>query len=119
LDTGISINMFYGDPGENIFIAKMFRPPYREHFYYWFLNILEQNKKYPSFEKIISRIPEVIKHFFLKQWHEVPTTEQVDTLVQVTLKHFMIDTLPAPIIGERKFPPVLKIRGLLHINGNS
>ena len=26
----------------------------------------------------------------------------------------MIDTLPAPIIGERKFPPVLKIRGLLH-----
>jgi len=119
LDTGISINMFYGDPGENIFIAKMFRPPYREHFYYWFLNILEQNKKYPSFEKIISRIPEVIKHFFLKQWHEVPTPEQVDTLVQVTLKHFMIDTLPAPIIGEGKFPPVLKIRGLLHRDGKS
>eukprot|EP00092_Neocalanus_flemingeri_P006015 GFUD01006481.1.p1 GENE.GFUD01006481.1~~GFUD01006481.1.p1 ORF type:complete len:356 (-),score=94.78 GFUD01006481.1:45-1112(-) len=118
LDTGISLNMFYGDPGENSFISKMFHPPYQEHFFYWFLNIMEQNKAHTSFPKIISRLPEVVKHFFLKQWHETPTIEQVDRVVQLAMDHFKIDTLPSPILGEGKFPPVLKIRGLLHRDGN-
>ena len=77
LDTGISLNMFYGDPGENVFISKMFREPYRQHFQYWFLNIVEQNREQQSFQKIISRLPEVCRHFFVKQWHEVPTEDQV------------------------------------------
>ena len=78
LDTGISINMFYGDPGENVFISKMFKDPYKEHFHYWFLNIIEQNKDQQSFAKILSRLSEVVRHFFIKQWHEVPTEEQVN-----------------------------------------
>jgi len=78
LDTGISINMFYGDPGENVFISKMFKDPYKEHFHYWFLNIIEQNKNQQSFAKILSRLSEVVRHFFIKQWHEVPTEEQVN-----------------------------------------
>ena len=77
LDTGISLNMFYGDPGDNVFISKMFREPYRQHFHYWFLNIIEQNRDHQSFEKILSRLPEVCGHFFVKQWHEVPTEDQV------------------------------------------
>ena len=84
LDTGISINMFYGDPGENVFISKMFKEPYKEHFHYWFLNIIEQNKDQQSFTKILSRLSEVVRHFFIKQWHEVPTEEQV------SLNFFMI-----------------------------
>ena len=66
LDTGISINMFYGDPGENVFISKMFQNPYKEHFYHWFLNIIEQNRDQQSFPKMLSRLPEVIEHFFVK-----------------------------------------------------
>ena len=77
LDTGISINMFYGDPGENVFISKMFQNPYKEHFYHWFLNIIEQNRDQQSFPKMLSRLPEVIEHFFVKQWHETPTQDQV------------------------------------------
>ena len=69
--------MFYGDPGENVFISKMFKEPYKEHFHYWFLNIIEQNKDQQSFTKILSRLSEVVRHFFIKQWHEVPTEEQV------------------------------------------
>ena len=110
--------MFYGDPGESDFISKMFRHPYQEHFFHWFLNIMEQNKNHQTFPKIISRMPEVVKHFFMKQWHETPTSEQVEKVVKLVMKHFMIDTLPAPIMGEGKFPPVLKIRGLLHRDGN-
>ena len=77
LDTGISLNMFYGDPGDNVFISKMFREPYRQHFHYWFLNIIEQNRDQQSFKKILSRLPEVCGHFFVKQWHEVPSEAQV------------------------------------------
>ena len=29
LDTGISINMFYGDPGEHAFLDKLFHPPFQ------------------------------------------------------------------------------------------
>ena len=110
--------MFYGDPGENVFISKMFKPPYREHFHYWFLNIIEQNKDHQSFDKIVSRLPEVIKHFFIKQWHEIPDDQQVQSLVTLVKKHLKIEQLPEPILSEGKFPPVLKIRGLLHRDGN-
>lgn len=135
LDTGISLNMFYGDPGENVFISKMFREPYRQHFQYWFLNIVEQNREQQSFQKILSRLPEVCRHFFVKQWHEVPTEDQVmmnqiwrltslisllqvSILVTLVKDHLKIEELPEPIITEGKFPPVLKIRGLLHRDGN-
>ena len=117
LDTGISINMFYGDPGEHTFLDKLFHPPFQEHFYHWFLNILEQNRDAESFSKIVSRLPDVIPHFVLKQWHECPTKDQVDTLVALALDHLGISELPEPIMGKGKFPPVLKIRGLLHRNG--
>ena len=118
LDTGISINMFYGDPGENVFISKMFKFPYKEHFHHWFLNIIEQNREQQTFEKILSRLPEVIKHFFIKQWHEIPNEQQVQSLVTLVMEHLSIESLPEPIITEGKFPPVLKIRGLLHRDGN-
>ena len=55
MDTGISMNTFYGDPGTNSFIAKLFRAPYRDHFLYWLLNIVEQNRHCQSFPKILSR----------------------------------------------------------------
>ena len=32
--------------------------------------------------------------------------------------HLGVEELPEPIITEGKFPPVLKIRGLLHRDGN-
>lgn len=118
LDNGISMNTFYGDPGPNAFLSKLFRAPYDEHFYYWFLNIIEQNRPYESFSKIISRIPEVVKHFFLKQWHEEPSEENVQKVVQVVKEHLNLEELPPPILGAGKFPPVLKIRGLLHRDGN-
>jgi hypothetical protein len=55
LDTGISMNTFYGDPGLNSFVRKLFRAPYRDHFRYWILNIVEQNRHCQSFPKILSR----------------------------------------------------------------
>jgi hypothetical protein len=57
LDTGISMNTFYGDPGLNSFVRKLFRAPYRDHFRYWILNIVEQNRHCQSFPKILSRYP--------------------------------------------------------------
>jgi len=117
LDTGISVNTFYGDPGDEAFISKMFNKPYSEHFHYWFLNIVEQNREYESFQKIVSRLPEVVRHFFLKQWHEQISEENVIKAVALVMKHLDLTELPQPILGKGKFPPVMKIRGLLHRDG--
>ena len=117
LDTGISINMFYGDPGQDAFISKMFRPPYREHFHYWFLNIVQQNREHQSWPKILARLPEVIRHFFIKLWHEVPRDSQVEELVELVLQHCGLSSLPPALPDQGRFPPVLKIRGLLHRDG--
>jgi len=117
LDTGISLNTFYGDPGKEAFVSKLFRAPYKEHFFYWITNIVQQNREYQSFNKILSRLPEVIHNFFMKQWHEAPSKENVDKTVQIVKNHLGISTLPDPILGPGKFPPLLKIRGLLHRDG--
>jgi len=59
----------------------------------------------------------VVKHFLLKQWHEIPSEDQVATLVKVCMDYLGVETLPEPILGAGRFPPVLKIRGLLHRGG--
>ncbi len=37
LDTGISMNMFYGDPGSNVFISKLFRKSFIKSIYFVFM----------------------------------------------------------------------------------
>lgn len=117
LDTGISLNMFYGDRGDSQFVSKMLGLPYSQHFTYWFLNILEQNRETEAFPKILARLPEVVSHFLLKQWHESPSEEQVGRIVALALEHLGLTSLPDPLPEPSKFPPVLKIRGLLHRDG--
>ena len=113
LDTGISLNIFYGDGGEKNFVEKMFRAPYRPHFEYWLLNVIEQNKMCESFERMMSRLPEVLYNFFKKQWHDEADNEQLERAVQIVMKHCGLESLPEKQ-DDSKFPPVLKIRGLLH-----
>ena len=42
----------------------------------------------------------------------------MSTIVQLVKDHLGITDLPEPVLSEGKFPPVLKIRGLLHRDGN-
>ncbi|XP_064629120.1 lysine-specific demethylase 8-like [Lineus longissimus] len=114
LDVCISINMFFGDAGENIYLEKLMKPPFWPVFSYWLLNLVEQNRGHESFfQKMLSRLPDVLRNFLLKQWHEVPTDEQLDVLVATVKDYLKIDTLPEPEISSAKHPPQLKIRGLL------
>jgi len=119
LDTGISVNMFYGDASENGYLDKILKPPYFDHFRYWFLNVIEQNRKFESFSRMLTRLPEVVLHFFVKQWHDTPSQDHKDALVNLVLDYCQLDKIP-PIMEDEnmdKFPPLLKIRGLLHRNG--
>ncbi|TRY64207.1 hypothetical protein TCAL_11500 [Tigriopus californicus] len=116
LDSGISLNMFYGDGGESQYVRKILRPPYRAHFEYWLLNVVEQNRSQPSFERILSRLPEVLAHFFMKQWHDTAESDLIQTCVEIIRQHCHIQELP-PKNDQSKFPPMLKIRGLLHRDG--
>ena len=119
LDTGISVNMFYGDASENGFLNKILGPPYFDHFRYWFLNIIEQNRSFESFQRMLSRIREVVTHFFVKQWHDMPSESHIDTLVSLVMEYCGIKEVPPLAESEdlNKFPPLLKIRGLMHRKG--
>ena len=118
LDTGISVNMFYGDGSSSSgYLGKVMRAPYREHFEYWLLNIVEQNRACASFPRMLERLPEVMGHFFKKQWHEEASEEQIERAVDLVKSHCGIGDLPEFSGDRAKFPPVLKIRGLLHRDG--
>ena len=114
LDTGISLNMFYGDGGVNDYVAKILREPYRPHFEYWLLNVIEQNRSCDSFARMLPRLPEVMWQFMMKQWHERANEDQVQECVDMVMKHLGLEKLPPRSLEDQsKFPPVLKIRGLL------
>merc|ERR1711874_125751 len=118
LDTGISLNFFFGDPGEEgRFLEKLLHPPYLPSFSYWLLNVIEQNRSCESFGKILARLPEVVRNFSMKHWHEVPTEKQVEKMVEIILEYCHMDRVPQ-CETRTKFPPVLKIRGLLHRDGS-
>ncbi len=63
-------------------------------FRYWLLNIVEQNKPCESFVRVLARLPEALSNFFMTQWHEEGTTEQINSLVAVIMKHLEIEELP-------------------------
>ena len=113
--------MFYGDASQNGYVAKILKAPYLDHFRYWFLNVIEQNRRFDSFPRMLTRLPEVVAHFFVKQWHDAPSPSQVDAMVKLVLAYCGLEEggVPALMEGEdlTKFPPLLKIRGLLHRNG--
>jgi hypothetical protein len=119
LDTGISVNIFYGDGTLNGFVEKIMKEPYRPHFEHWLLNIVEQNRDCESFPKMLARLPEVVQHFFKKQWHDDPSEEQVERAVRLIMEHCKIEKLKKPEGEISKFPPVLKIRGLLSRDGKT
>ncbi len=120
-DTGISLNMFYGDAAAGGYVGKVMREPYRPHFEYWLLNIVEQNRGCDSFPRMLERLPEVLGHFFKKQWHDEADKADLERAVRLVMEHCGIDELPAVSDNRElsKFPPVLKIRGLLHRDGTT
>jgi hypothetical protein len=111
LDSGISCNMFYGNGGNGNYLTKILHEPFRKHFEYWMLNIIEQNKCCEPFAKILGRLPEALAHFFLKQWHEIADQDQLNHCSKLVLNYCGMTELPK-ILSTSKFPPPLKIRGL-------
>lgn len=114
LDSGISANIFYGDAGENQYLGKILKAPYRPHFEYWLLNVIEQNRKCDSFDRILARLPEVLFNFFKKQFHDEATPQQIEQVISFIKTYLKLDALPCNTCDNAKFPPNLKIRGLLH-----
>ncbi|XP_071955678.1 bifunctional peptidase and arginyl-hydroxylase JMJD5-like [Antedon mediterranea] len=112
LDVCISVNYFFGDSGENIYLTKIMKPPQWGAFSYWLLNIVEQNRDFESFQRVLANLSESIPAFFMKIWHEIPTEEQVKKLVILIMNYLEITELPKETI-KLKNPPLLKIRGLL------
>ncbi|XP_041463000.1 bifunctional peptidase and arginyl-hydroxylase JMJD5-like [Lytechinus variegatus] len=113
LEMTISINFFYGDAGDNIYLTKIMEPMRWQAFSHWFLNIVEQNRPFESFQRVLENLPDSLRSFFLKTWHEKPSQDQQDRLVKLVLEHLNLDSIPTGSVRTSKHPPVMKIRGLL------
>ena len=93
LETTISVNMFFGDGGENNYLTKVMKSDQWLAFKHWLLNIIEQNRETVQFQRVLENLPESIEAFLLKQWHEIPTKEQLETLVQVVMDYLEMEKL--------------------------
>ena len=60
---------------------------------------------------MIARLPEVLSHFFLKQWHEVASEDQISRVIAMVQEKIDLRSMEG-ITTTSKFPPPLKIRGL-------
>ena len=122
----VSLNCFWGQSGSNFdqesYSARVLNNNHeiRRAVDYWWTNIIEQNRPFSNFKRILSRLPEVVWRFFLKQWKEELNEKQVDSLVQVAMDYLKITDLPERDENDNsKVPPELKIRGLRERHGNA
>ena len=104
--------MFFGDGGENNYLTKIMMSCQWDGFQHWLLNIIEQNREKSQFNKVLEHLPRSLAAFVLKQWHEIPTDEQVKKLVGVVMSYLHLKDLPIANKNVKHAPP-LKIRGLL------
>ncbi|XP_065666670.1 lysine-specific demethylase 8 isoform X1 [Hydra vulgaris] len=111
-DTTISMNIFFGNDGTNTYISKIMSGNQWLSFKYWILNIIEQNRHLESFRSVLEYLPESLTSFLVKQWHEIPTKSQLDSLINAILDHCGLRELPVRS-KDCKNPPKLRIRGLL------
>lgn len=81
----ISINTFFGDAGENLFLQKLLREDGAQFdaFRHWLLNVIEQNRTMKSFRRVRRDLPGALRSFLLHEWHEIPSESQLDRLCDI------------------------------------
>ena len=116
----ISVNVFFGNSGENNFITKLLASDQRSALLYWLFNIIEQNRPYQSFNRLLANLKASMYCFLFKQWHESLTNEQIDDIYNEIVNYFkcdknILDDEQLKVLNGKN-PPVMKIRGLLWRN---
>lgn len=116
LDAAVSFNVFFGDTGDNNFVAKLCKWPRVGAFSYWLNNIIEQNRSAESFPRITGFLPRSLRGFLQNQFREEASNEQIKQLCKMVYNYLGLDPaklVPPPDYLTRRNPPLLKIRGLL------
>lgn len=114
----ISINIFFGDEGQNTYLSKILISPQKDALLYWLYNIIKQNMVHTSFPRILVNLKESLKAFLFKQWHEVIDQNQADILYNYIIDYFDLksqleELANAGLEKKAKNPPEIRIRGLL------
>mmetsp|Transcript_2712 Transcript_2712/g.3656 ORF Transcript_2712/g.3656 Transcript_2712/m.3656 type:complete len:734 (+) Transcript_2712:116-2317(+) len=125
----LSINIFWGSQS---FLHKVQHfPDVRKCFDYWLLNVIEQNRFFESFNRILANLKNQIHRFLYNTWGEMISLDFAEELAEGIMKYllesmssndvFFVNNgdpfkhLPPP---DEKHTQRLKIRGLMHRNGN-
>ena len=103
---------YYFELIQCIYALSFQEPPIWQAFSHWFLNIIEQNRSYESFQRVLGHLPESLEAFLLNTWHEIASKEQIDRLVKLAMDYLELEKLPE-VERTSKNAPILKIRGLL------
>lgn len=110
--------MFFGDAGESNFTQKVLHSAQRNSLLYWMYNIIEQNRPFSSFSRMLLYLERSIKFFLYKQWHDALTDDQAADLYKCIVSFFGLEDLVAKVVEENKDaiapknPPNIRIRGL-------
>ncbi|RNA34517.1 amiloride-sensitive sodium channel subunit beta [Brachionus plicatilis] len=102
----ISVNVFFGDAGENVYMSKILKSDQKEAFMYWIFNIIKQNMPFPSFNRILANLKESLRGFLFKQWHESLDEQQIDEIYKESVNQ--LSSLGLEF--KSRHPPVLRIR---------
>lgn len=118
----ISVNVFFGDAGDNRFIGKLLKSTQHDALMYWIYNIIKQNMNYPSFDRTLCNLKDSLRQFLFKQWHDMLDDAQLELVYSKIIAHFGLEARlkelraseAAPALEKKsKNAPVLRIRGLL------
>ncbi len=81
-----------GRPGAELaFFADRFFDaprPFRS-FCFWLLNVVAQNREYPSLAPALARLPETLASFVFRQYHERVSPLQLALLAEVVRRYFV------------------------------
>ena len=119
-----SVNWFFGDADFNTFTTKVLKSSQRGSLMYWLFNIIQQNRPFPSFNRLLVHLKGSLQTFLVKQWHEVLTPEQTDEIYNEIIEYFNLKDLVEECMKNEAYtlkaknPPTLRIRGLLMRDAN-
>ena len=118
------VDWFFGDADSNTLTAKVLKSSQRGSLMHWILNIVQQNRPWPSFKRLLVNLKESLRHFLYKQWHEQLEPEQIDEIYAEIIDHLKLQDLLQECLGNEAYcaktknPPTLRIRGLLMRDSN-
>ena len=113
LEQSISINFFWGEQGRHAYVDKVLRVC-PEAFFFWILNVVEQNRTQPAFLQVLRHFDDAMRIFLKQQWAEELEERHLRLIRTRVFEHLMASRTEADsfyALGDIRQPKVLELSG--------